>query len=93
MLKPLNDNVVLKKEEKIQETKSGIILSQKKEETEYAVVLAVGEGYRDEKGNLNPINLTVGDKVIYRSYSPTTIKLDGVEYLIVSAKDILAIVE
>lgn len=93
MLRPLNDNVVLQKEKKLNQTASGIILTQKEEETEYAKVLAVGSGTKDEKGNLIPIDLKVGDKVIYKSYSPTKIKIDEEEYLIVSAKDILAVLE
>ena len=93
MLKPLNDNVVLKKEKKETKTASGIILTQKEEETEYGVVIAIGKGSKDEKGNLVPVELNVGDKVIFKSYSPTKIKIDEEEYLIVAAKDILAVLE
>ena len=93
MIRPLNDNVVLKKEKVLNQTASGIVLSNKEKETEYATVIAVGEGIRDEKGALEKINLSVGDKVIYRSYSTTDINLDNENYLIVSAKDILAVLE
>lgn len=93
MIKPLNDNVVLKKEKVVNETASGIILSNKEKETEYATVVAVGSGSKDEKGNLIPMDVKVGDKVIYRSYSTTNVKIDDEEYLIVANKDILATIE
>lgn len=92
MIKPLNNNVVLKKEKKVNQTASGIVLSQKEEETEYAVVVATGPGKR-EKGELIPTGLNVGDKVIYKSYSPTKIKIDDEEYLIVDSESILAVLE
>lgn len=93
MIKPLNNNVVLKKDKIVKETASGIVLSNKEEQTEYAKVIAVGTGKVDEKGKLNPINLKIGDKVIYKNYSSTNVKLDNEEYLIVDADDILAVIE
>ncbi|MBQ4356490.1 MAG: co-chaperone GroES, partial [Acholeplasmatales bacterium] len=54
MIRPLNDNVVLKKEKLVRETASGIVLSQKEEEPEYATVVAVSEGKRNEKGEIIP---------------------------------------
>ena len=93
MIKPLNNNVVLKKDKLVKETASGIVLSNKEEQTEYAKVIAVGSGRVDEKGNVKPITLRVGDKVIYKNYSSTNVKLDGEEYLIVDADDILAVLE
>ncbi len=93
MIKPLNNNVVLKKDKIVKETASGIILSNKEEQTEYAKVIAVGPGSKDEKGNVVPIDLKVNDKVIYKNYSSTNIKIDNEEYLIVDASDILAKIE
>ncbi len=93
MIKPLNNNVVLKKDKIVKETASGIVLSNKEEQTEYAKVIAVGTGKVDEKGKVNPINLKIGDKVIYKNYSSTNVKLDNEEYLIVDADDILAVIE
>lgn len=93
MIRPLNDNVVLQKEKVVNQTASGIVLSQKEEETEYATVIAVGSGLKDEKGNLIPVGVAVGEKVIYKSYSPTKVKVDKEEYLIVSSKDILAVLD
>ena len=93
MIRPLNDNVVLKKEKLVKQTASGIVLSQAEEETEYATVVAVGEGLRNDKGELVPVGVKPKDKVIYKSYAPTKIKIDDEEYLIVASKDILAILE
>lgn len=93
MIKPLNNNVVLKKDKIVKETASGIVLSNKEEQTEYAKVIAVGTGKVDEKGKVNSINLKIGDKVIYKNYSSTNVKLDNEEYLIVDADDILAVIE
>ena len=90
MIKPLNNNVVLKKEKKETKTQSGIILSEKEEDTEYAVVYAIGKG-RIENGTLHPIDLKVGDKVIYKTYSPTKVKVNDEDFLIINADDVLAV--
>lgn len=93
MLKPLHDNVVLEKEKIENKTASGIILSDKpKEQPSVARVLAVGEGEIVD-GKLVPLSIKVNDKVIFKKYGGTEIKLDDQEYLIVSAKDILAVIE
>lgn len=93
MVRPLNNNVVLKKQKIEKKTESGIILSQKEEESEFAFVVAVGKGKLDHSGNLIPIEVKVGDKVVFKTYSPTKIKIDDEEYLIISADDILAVIE
>lgn len=93
MIRPLNDNVVLKKDKVVKQTASGIVLSQKEEETEYATVEAVGEGIRNENGELIPLNIKKGQKVIYKNYSATKVKIDSEEYFIVASKDILAVIE
>lgn len=93
MLKPLHDNVVLKKEKVEQKTASGIIFaSDVKEEPDYATVVAVGEG-KFVDGKLVPLTVKVNDKVVFKKYSTTTVKFDEEEYLVISEKDILAIVE
>ena len=93
MLKPLHDNVVLKKEKVEKVTASGIIVtSDVREEPDYATVVAVGEGkYVD--GKLVPLSVKVNDKVVYKKYSTTTVKVKDEEYLIITEKDILAILE
>lgn len=93
MLKPLHDNVVLKKEKVEKVTASGIIVtSGVPEEPDYATVVAVGSGkYVD--GKLVPLTVKENDKVVYKKYSTTTVKHNDEEYLIIAEKDILAIVE
>ena len=93
MLKPLHDNVVLKKEKAETKTASGIILTgDAKEQPNFATVVAVGDGaYAD--GKIVPMAVKVGDKVAYKKYSATEFKIDEEEYLVISEKDILAIVQ
>ena len=94
MLKPLHDNVILEKEEVEKKTASGIILSEAaKEEPSISKVVAVGEGVYDDNGKLQPVKVKVNDRVVYKKYSTTEFKMDEKEYLIVSEKDILAVVE
>jgi chaperonin GroES len=93
MLKPLHDNVVLKKEKLEKKTASGIILSgDAKEQPSFASVAAVGEGNRVD-GKLVPLTVKIGDKVVYKKYSATEIKVGEEEYLIIAEKDILAVLE
>ncbi|HEY8444811.1 MAG TPA: co-chaperone GroES [Bacilli bacterium] len=93
MLKPLHDNVVLKKEKVEQKTASGIILTGNvKEEPNIASVVAVGDGALVD-GKKVPLTVKVGDKVVYKKYSTTEFKFEEEEYLIINEKDILAIVE
>ncbi len=92
MIKPLNGNVVLKRKIKSNTTKSGIIISSKNENEDFATVVATSD-YIVEDGKKIDIELKPGDDVIYKNYSSTDVKCDGVEYLVVSYKDILAIVK
>ena len=80
-LKPLNDRVVAKIEKPLEKTKSGILLGEAKEKPAYAVVESVGPEVKDIKK---------GDKIVYKEYSTTEIKVDGVEYIILKAEDVLA---
>ena len=88
MIKPLNGNLVLKKELKENKTASGIVLSQKKEEEDLAHVVALSE---DEE--VKKLGLKVGDKVMYKSYSETKVTYEGEEYFVLSYKDILAVLD
>ncbi len=93
MLKPLHDNVVMKKEKAEKKTASGIILSgDLKEEPSFATVLAVGEGARVD-GKIVPMTVKAGDKVVYKKYSATEVKVEEEEYLVIAEKDILAILD
>ena len=94
MIKPLYNNVLLKKVEAARETKSGIIISQKEEDEEYAIVEAVS-GVKEVKINdrVYEMPLKKGDKVMYKKYSGTDIKDGDKEYILIKAEDILAIVD
>ena len=88
-IKPLGIRVVIKKMEAEEKTQGGLILtSSAKEEPQYAQVVAVGPGTKDE-----PMELKVGDKVVFAKYGGTEIKYDGEKYTIMYQSDILAIVE
>lgn len=92
-LKPLLDKVVIKKEEAVEATKSGIVLpGSAQEKPQVSVVVAVGPGGLVD-GKEVVMTLKEGDRVIVGKYSGTEVKLDGVEYTIVSQADILAVVE
>jgi chaperonin GroES len=93
-LKPLGDRVVIKPTPKEEQTKSGIFLPDTaKEKPQEGEIIAVGQGRRDDKGERLAMDVKVGDKVLYAKYAGTEFKQDGEEFLILSEKDILAIVE
>jgi chaperonin GroES len=92
-LKPLGDRVVVKPVDKEEKTKSGILLPDTaKEKPQEGIVQAVGTGRILDNGTKVPMELKVGDKILYAKYAGNEFKLDEVEYLIVSEKDVLAIV-
>src|SRR3954462_7588491 len=92
-LKPLEDRVVVKPGEGEETTVSGIVIPDTaKEKPQEGSVIAVGPG-RFEDGSRVPLDVKVGDKVIYSKYGGTEVKLDGEDPLILSARDVLAIVE
>ncbi|MFV9503792.1 MAG: co-chaperone GroES [Oscillochloridaceae bacterium umkhey_bin13] len=94
-IRPLGDRVVIKPMEREEKTKSGIFLpdTASKERPMEGTVLAVGEGRRDDSGKLVPMNVRAGDKIVFAKYSGTEFKVDDVEYLILSEKDILGIIQ
>ena len=92
-IKPLEDRIVVKALEVEQTTASGLVIPDSaKEKPQEGEVLAVGPGRIDDNGQRVPLDVAVGDKVIYSKYGGTEVKYDGEEYLILSARDILAIV-
>ncbi len=92
-LKPLAERVVVKKLEAEDKTSGGIVLPDTaKEKPQQGEVLAVGPGKLDEKGSRQPMEVKVGDKVLFAKYSGTEVKIEGDEYLILSERDLLAIV-
>jgi chaperonin GroES len=93
-LKPLGDRVIVKTAEAETQTASGIILADTaKEKPQRGSVIAVGEGKLDDAGKRVPVDVKVGDTVIYSKYGGTEVKVEGEEYLILRAEDIYAIVE
>ncbi|NHA68410.1 co-chaperone GroES [Phycicoccus flavus] len=92
-IKPLEDRIVIKSLEAEQTTASGLVIPDTaKEKPQEGEVLAVGPGRIDDKGNRVPLDVTVGDRVIFSKYGGTEIKHQGEEYLILSARDVLAVV-
>src|ERR1700719_426473 len=93
-LRPLGDRVVIKPVEREEKTKSGIVLPDTaKEKPQEGMVEAIGNGrFIETTGKREPLDVKVGDRVVYAKYSGSEIKLDEIEYLILSEKDILAAV-
>jgi chaperonin GroES len=93
-LKPLGDRLVIRPTPREEMTKSGIVLPDTaKEKPQEGTVLSVGPGAFDNDGKRVPIDVKTGDKVLYAKYAGTEFKVEGEDLLIVSSKDILAIVE
>ena len=91
-IKPLEDRILVKTTEAEQTTASGLVIPDTaKEKPQEGEVLAVGPG-RFEDGQRLPLDIQVGDKVIYSKYGGTEVKYDGEEYLLLSARDVLAVV-
>ncbi len=92
-IKPLEDRIVVKALEAETTTASGIVIPDSaKEKPQEGEVVAIGPGRIDDKGNRVPLDLAVGDKVIYSKYGGTEVKYAGEEFLILSARDVLAVV-
>jgi chaperonin GroES len=93
-IKPLGDRVVVEPIEQEDLTVGGIVLPETaKEKPQQGIVLAVGLGGRDEDGDYIPMDVKVGDKVLYAKYSGTEFKTDGKKLLILRESDLLAIIE
>ncbi|MSR85152.1 co-chaperone GroES [Candidatus Uhrbacteria bacterium] len=94
-LRPLSDRLIIKAANKEEMTKSGIILPDTvdKERPEQGEVIAVGPGKMLDNGSRAPMDVKVGDKVVFKKYSPDEIKIDDQEYLVVAASDVMAVLE
>ena len=93
-LRPLQDRIVIKVIEDTEQTSGGIFIPDSaKEKPQKGEVVAVGEGKANDKGEKEALGVNVGDIVLYAKYAGTDVKMDGVEYKILSIKDALAIVE
>jgi chaperonin GroES len=90
----LEDKVVIKQAAAETTTASGLVIPDSaKEKPQQGEVLAVGPGRRDDKGERVPVDIAVGDKVLYSKYGGTELNYQGEDYLIVSARDVLAVLE
>ncbi|MGH3423902.1 MAG: co-chaperone GroES [Nocardioidaceae bacterium] len=93
-IKPLEDRIVVKTLEAEQTTASGLVIPDTaKEKPQEGEVLSVGPGRVDDNGNRVPLDVSAGDKVIFSKYGGTEVKYDGQDFLILSARDILAVIE
>lgn len=92
--RPLHDRVVVKRVEEDTKTAGGIIIPETaQEKPSQGEVLAVGPGARNEDGKVQPLDVKVGDRVIFGKWSGTEVKIDGQELLIMKESDIMGIVE
>ncbi|AZQ76129.1 MAG: co-chaperone GroES [Flaviflexus sp.] len=93
-IKPLEDRIVITQLEAETTTASGLVIPDTAtEKPQEGKVVAVGPGRVDDKGTRIPVDVVVGDTVIYSKYGGTEVKYGGDEYLILSARDVLAVVE
>ena len=92
-IKPLEDRVLVQPLEAVQTTASGLVIPDTaKEKPQEGKVIATGPGRIDDKGNRIPLDVAEGDVVIFSKYGGTEVKYDGNEYLLLNARDILAVV-
>jgi chaperonin GroES len=93
-LQPLGDRVVVQPAEREETTKSGIVIPDTaKEKPQRGTIIAVGKGRRDDDGDRIPMDVSVGETVLFAKYAGTEFKFEDEEYLILSEKDILAKVD
>lgn len=93
-LRPLHDRILVKRVESEERTAAGIIIPDSaKEKPSQGVIVAVGDGKRDEKGNRIALDVKVGQRVLFSKYGGTEVKIDGDEHLLMREDDIQAIVE
>ena len=93
-IKPLEDRIVIRQVEAEQTTASGLVIPDTaKEKPQEGEVIAVGPGRVDDNGNRIPVDVKVGDVVIYSRYGGTEVKYEGQEFQLLSSRDVLAVVE
>lgn len=93
-IRPLHDRVLVRRQEEETKTAGGIVLpGSAAEKPSRGEVVAAGKGKVNEKGEVRPMDVKVGDKVIFGQYAGSTVKVDGEELLIMSENEILAVIE
>jgi chaperonin GroES len=91
--RPLHDRVVVRRLDQEEKTKGGIIIPDTaKEKPQEGEIIAAGPGGRDENGKLTPLDVKVGDKVLFGKWSGTEVKIDGEELLIMKESDIMGVI-
>jgi chaperonin GroES len=92
--RPLHDRIAIKRVEAEEKTAAGIIIPDTvKEKPQQGEVVAVGPGGRDESGKLTPIDVKIGDRVLFGKWSGTEVKIDGVDLLIMKESDVMGVLE
>ena len=93
-IRPLGDNLVIEIIDDAEQTSGGIFIPDSaKEKPQKGEVVAVGQGKLNDKNERQPMDVKVGDKILYAKYAGTDVKVDGVEYKILSVSDALAVIE
>ena len=93
-IRPLHDRVIVKRIEEERKSAGGIVIPDTAaEKPDQGEVLAVGPGKKNEDGKVSPVDVKVGDKVLFGKYSGSTVKIDGDELLVMREEDIMAIVQ
>jgi chaperonin GroES len=93
-LRPLHDRVIVKRLDNERKTASGIVIPESAaEKPDQGEVLAVGPGKKTEDGKVLPVDVKVGDKILFGKYSGQTVKVDGEEVLVIREEEILAVIQ
>lgn len=93
-IRPLHDRILVRREEEETKSAGGIVLpGSAAEKPSRGEVIAAGKGAITENGSVRPLDVKVGDKVIFGQYAGSTVKIDGEELLILSEKEVLAVIE
>ena len=93
-IRPLHDRVIVKRIEEERKTASGIVIPDTAaEKPDQGEIVAVGKGKKNDDGKLSPLDVKVGDRVLFGKYSGQTVKVDGDELLVMREEDLFAVVE
>ena len=93
-LRPLHDRVIVKRLDQETKTASGIVIPDNAaEKPDQGEILAVGPGKRNDKGDVSPLSVQIGDRVLFGKYSGQTVKVDGEDLMVMREEDIMAVVE
>lgn len=93
-IRPLHDRVIVKRLEEVRTTASGIVIPDTAtEKPDQGEIIAVGAGKKDENGKLIPLDVKVGDKVLFGKYAGQSVKVDGEELLVMREEDLMGVIE